>query len=330
MGIVSRQSMHESKEKIKTLLNGSPHFFHGNTTYHLTTLRKAPAMASVIWEAKKAMGMGVLPERLERGSSAIYRLRDCGGHPIAVFKAAQAWNCEGTHKEISAYHLDHEGFAKVPPSVIAHFDHPLFGGLRQGVCQIHMGEERHPRHVGFSSEQREFSAASVRRVATLDIRLLNADRHTSNLLVLQKNLIPIDHTLILPGHLGSIHVFFAWHKWEEAKTPFSQEEEAYIKNLDPEKDRQMLIEELKLPIASADLHYMATLYLQLGVAQKWTAYDLGNLLVKVMKEEDGRKIFPPSAFEGAIKKVTSHSQREWPTFKKEVDYALKELIVSTL
>jgi hypothetical protein len=94
----------------------------------------------------------------------------------------------------------------------------------------------------------------VHRIGILDIRILNTDRHAGNLLVRkigdgigtfgQVELIPIDHGLCLPETLED--PYFEWIHWPQASIPFSEEELAYIRDLDPAHDCEMLRMELPM------------------------------------------------------------------------------------
>jgi hypothetical protein len=326
MGLVSRQSMHVSKDKIKQMMVSNPSLLHGNSTYHLATLRKAPAMAGVLWEVKKALDQGSLPEKVEGASTDVFKLYNCTNEVIAIFKACTYGNVEGLSREVAAYCLDHQGFAGVPPTVITTLQHAQFGGLRRGVCQLHIPDAVHPHHAHLHLSGERFSASSLRKIASLDIRLLNADRHTSNLLYTEKGLIPIDHTLILPNSTGGVHIYFGWLAWPEAKSPFSESEKEYLLALDAEKDRTMLIEECKLPSTSADLHYCATRLLQLGVQVGLSAFEIGSTMVKKVDETDAKKIRQPSTFEQALFQKTTNAKDHWKRYKKEVEQLMQGVV----
>ncbi|KAL0034542.1 hypothetical protein WJX79_007603 [Trebouxia sp. C0005] len=106
-----------------------------------------------------------------------------------------------------------------------------------------------------------FSLQDVHRIAILDIRLFNTDRHAGNILVQrptgqgranlsalarlnqpQCRLLPIDHGFCLPEALEP--PFFEWLHWPQAMMPFSEEELKYINNLDAEADVALLQREL--------------------------------------------------------------------------------------
>jgi hypothetical protein len=104
-----------------------------------------------------------------------------------------------------------------------------------------------------------FSADNVHRIGILDIRLLNCDRHTGNLLVCEGErvsggsassstlgapylLVPIDHGYALPEALDN--PYFEWLFWSQASVPFSEEVKEYVARLDAKADAAMLREKV--------------------------------------------------------------------------------------
>eukprot|EP00750_Incisomonas_marina_P009023 INCI15775.1.p1 GENE.INCI15775.1~~INCI15775.1.p1 ORF type:complete len:811 (-),score=118.66 INCI15775.1:231-2663(-) len=89
-------------------------------------------------------------------------------------------------------------------------------------------------------------AAEVRKIAILDVRLFNGDRHGDNILVQTPpgrphaysaaRLIPIDHGSCLPDFRFLSVTEFVWWNAKAAHDPFSDEELQYISNLDIVRD----------------------------------------------------------------------------------------------
>lgn len=113
---------------------------------------------------------------------------------------------EAALREVAAFLLDHDGFAKVPPTVLVRCFHPIFHtnssksvshtSLKQLAGSSDDSKEEEPlgklgslqefvAHDGDTSEvgASRFAAADVRRIGILDIRLFNTDRHAGNMLV---------------------------------------------------------------------------------------------------------------------------------------------------
>ncbi|KAG9135373.1 hypothetical protein Leryth_007144 [Lithospermum erythrorhizon] len=118
-----------------------------------------------------------------------------------------------------------------------------------------------------------FPVEEVHKIALLDLRMANADRHAGNILVSKDEngktlLIPIDHGYCLPDRVYlfkarhdvvsaatkiavellhdelALVVFedctFEWLSWPQARVPFSPDTVEYIKSLDAEKDHALL------------------------------------------------------------------------------------------
>lgn len=130
---------------------------------------------------------------------------------------------EGAFREVAAYILDHPiagcrgvsdeaGFAGVPPTVLVRClhgsaDHIGNGRvekeLKVGSLQMFMKNSGSCEDMG----PRAFPVQEVHKIAVLDMRLANADRHAGNILFHrdgngQYMLIPIDHGYCLPENVS--------------------------------------------------------------------------------------------------------------------------------
>lgn len=186
---------------------------------------------------------------------------------------------EAAMREVAAFLLDHEGFSRVPCTVLVRARHPIFHyeGTRaqlrqscadfddlvseQSVNPLKLGSlQEFVHHECDTSEMgpSRFSAKDVHRIAILDLRLFNTDRHAGNILVRtptgstanlraaleqpKYELIPIDHGFCLPEALEN--PYFEWQHWPQALLPFDDEELEYIRNLNVAADQELLQKEL--------------------------------------------------------------------------------------
>ena len=96
-------------------------------------------------------------------------------------------------REVAAYLLDHDGFAGVPPTTLAMMQHEAFFSsdatraaadkkLKIGSLQAFVAHSYDAEDLP-SSTIRRFPVAEVHKLAVLDIRLCNTDRHGGNILV---------------------------------------------------------------------------------------------------------------------------------------------------
>lgn len=292
--------------KIKKLLQDKPELFQVDKAYHLASLKHAPALASMIWEAKEALKEGVVPEKLP-SSTEVYLLRDREQHPLAIFKVGNSTR-EAVLKELAAYRLDHRSFAMVPPCALATLSHAIFGGEKQGTFHLFMGEGT---NLVFCNPHQRYSSSAVRRIATFDMRILNGDRHFANFVISEDDVFPIDHSLSLPKFAKNLCLHFEWMKWSQAQTPFTHEERAYVASLDPQADYEMLVS-LGLDKNSAAFNFASTTLLKLGVAQHKTAYEIGLLFTGHSKNE-------PSVFLQALEKLQGCEKMFWKDVQREME-----------
>jgi hypothetical protein len=86
-----------------------------------------------------------------------------------------------------------------------------------------------------------FAKSEVERIALLDLRILNMDRNTGNILVgPNKQLIPIDHGLSLPDSFSISEYDMCWMSWGHIKDEMSQDCRRQIDAIDIDSDVEML------------------------------------------------------------------------------------------
>lgn len=232
---------------------------------------------------------GVDPIPISGGLGGVYYFRNCKGESIAIVKptdeepyapnnpkgllgkALGRSGLKGSvrigetgYREVAAYLLDYDGFAKVPPTALVKISHSIFnvnhnvnGSKLHNKGMVHKiaSLQQFIPHDFDASDHgtSNFPVAAVHRIGILDIRIFNTDRHAGNLLVRkldaagrfdQVELIPIDHGLCLPEGLED--PYFEWIHWPQASIPFSDEEREYIMKLDPSHDCEMLRTELPM------------------------------------------------------------------------------------
>eukprot|EP01062_Namystynia_karyoxenos_P033732 TRINITY_DN2478_c0_g2_i1.p1 TRINITY_DN2478_c0_g2~~TRINITY_DN2478_c0_g2_i1.p1 ORF type:complete len:602 (+),score=180.05 TRINITY_DN2478_c0_g2_i1:959-2764(+) len=250
------------------------------------------------------------PELTVDGTQGTYFVSSVTGERIGVFKPWDEEVCNqnnprGLHeqdaalksgippggawkREIAAYRLDHGHFAGVPETVRLDVpcrffkSQPQLQGMQE---QYKVGSFQ--RFIPSDGEvwdvlPGQLPLEAVHRIAVLDIRLCNSDRHGGNVLFVRgadgsiKSLVPIDHAACAPTHLEEIE--FEWLMWPQAKQPFSLETLQYIRSLDAEADARILQEEVGLSRASVDNVRAATILLKEGAERGLTARRIGELM----------------------------------------------------
>lgn len=116
-----------------------------------------------------------------------------------------------------------------------------------------------------------FPVEEVHKIAVLDLRVGNANRHAAN--------IPIDHGYCLPESFEDFK--FVWLEWPQARQQFSVETLDYIKSLDAEKDIKILESNgLKFSKLSLRNLRILTKLLKRGAKRKLSPYQIGGILCR--------------------------------------------------
>ena len=225
---------------------------------------------------------------------------------------------EACLREVAAYLLDHESFTNVPMTTLAEARHPAFhsngsmlkltqGGAAVGNHSLGMRlqpqlgssslQSQHPgRKVGSFQEYvngeccmddlspSKITDEEVHKIAVLDIRIMNADRNTANLICRRDpedpdffELVPIDHGYCLRTVADVCWFDWCWLDWPQMKRPVSQKTKDFILNLDIEADARMLKERLNIPDRALDYFRASNKILQAGIKSGMTLYDIAIL-----------------------------------------------------
>jgi hypothetical protein len=271
-------------------------------------------------EAREALKAGKAPQLLSGGISGSYILLGRKGQKLGIFKPREqepgaAGNPKGfAHlgqkglfgvtpgtgflRERVAYLLDKKShFSGVPLTKITQIESKYFpsksgvpadkaafeGSFQKWIADAHPAYNDYqilPRWLS-SANGDAIPSGQIHKIAILDVRTLNCDRHLENFLVdasLQK-VFPIDHGYICPGNAESLR--FDWINFPQAKVPFSQAALNYIEQLDPEADAELV--QGKIPNVSEDMLkrlQIATRLLQIAAKKGLTAYQIADLFMR--------------------------------------------------
>eukprot|EP00245_Coleochaete_scutata_P011877 TRINITY_DN4499_c1_g1_i1.p1 TRINITY_DN4499_c1_g1~~TRINITY_DN4499_c1_g1_i1.p1 ORF type:complete len:621 (-),score=113.05 TRINITY_DN4499_c1_g1_i1:1088-2950(-) len=211
---------------------------------------------------------------------------------------------EGAFREIAAYLLDHplntrrdasraideEGFAGVPPTMLAYSSHgafnhgkvedyrkPKLGSLQKFISSVGNCEDFGPSH---------FHPQEVHKISVLDIRLANTDRNGENILVCSprggnkwSTLVPIDHGYSIPETFEDCT--FEWLCWPQAHLPYNAETTAYIERLDVEQDIALLKSfGWSVSPECARVLRVSTLLLKKGATKGLTPHTIGSMMCR--------------------------------------------------
>ncbi|KAK1397412.1 1-phosphatidylinositol 4-kinase [Heracleum sosnowskyi] len=286
----------------------------------------APKVRAFVVEVAIAMASGFNIEPVSSGLGGAYFVHARNGVTIAVVKPIDeeplAFNNpkgfagrmlgqpgmkpsirvgETGIRELAAYLLDHDGFAGVPPTALVKISHVKFhvnnsesavAAPSSPPCKIASLQ----RFVAHDSDAGDlgpsgFSVSSVHRIGILDVRILNLDRHSGNLLVRHgqegyavgaAELIPIDHGLCLPEALDD--PYFEWLHWPQASIPFSESEVEYISNLDPLKDAEILRTRIpSIRESSLRVLVICTMFLKCATSAGFCLAEIGEMMTRELR-----------------------------------------------
>eukprot|EP00998_Keelungia_sp_KM082_P004642 NODE_1590_length_1284_cov_90.887640_g1575_i0.p1 GENE.NODE_1590_length_1284_cov_90.887640_g1575_i0~~NODE_1590_length_1284_cov_90.887640_g1575_i0.p1 ORF type:complete len:342 (+),score=25.52 NODE_1590_length_1284_cov_90.887640_g1575_i0:129-1154(+) len=213
-------------------------------------------------------------------------------------------------RERLAFLLDHQGFARVPTTVHAEmpgelFDAatPKYGSLQQFVRSTD-GDAVSAEDLPLGT----WSADDVHRIAVFDLRMLNCDRHASNLLApltpTGRQLIPIDHGNCLPLTLKEL--CYDWYLWPQTKELCNPDTVAYIGQLDAFADARVL-KRHGVADHAITLFIAATLALQVGIVEC-------NQTVRTVAAFFLSQLDSPSQLELALQAACDGTKPDWPRF----------------
>jgi len=237
---------------------------------------------------------------------------------------------EACIREVAAFMMDHSGFSGVPMTTLVEARHPSFNnnGSRLNVAEGGASIGAHSiAGTGRSSSSlakkvgsfQEFircecsmddispsliSVDQVHKIAILDIRLMNADRNSANLLCRRRSdnsveLIPIDHGFCLRSVADVSWMDWCWLDWPQMKQvrqqlcvimvwiflryltsfynrtqPMSQATKNYILKLDIENDSRILKERLNIGTEALDYFCASSSILKAGVNAGLSLYEI--------------------------------------------------------
>ncbi|KAG3120062.1 hypothetical protein PI124_g504 [Phytophthora idaei] len=233
------------------------------------------------------------------GEGGVYAVQSrSSGQKLALFKPAEEekfvreglFAGEGAVREEAAYVLDSRsnGFSGVPPTAVAQLRLTNVGRAKQGAVQRFMSStigSMESFGMPFDLEKaREFvPVEQVHRIALLDVRVFNTDRHPGNILLIGEKkpytMVPIDHGCILPSWFHLSEARFDWLEYPQTREPFSPAAMQYIEALDAERDAKIL-RSLGIREECLATLKICTLFLKLAAAQGKTLFWMGSFMTR--------------------------------------------------
>jgi len=242
------------------------------------------------------------PELIEEGVNGTYFLRNANGEKIAIFKPHDEEGSsqnnpkgidddydanygvpqgEGVLREVAAYKLDKDThFSSVPRTTLVTLRSPGFHGdnMALGSLQEFISNDGDLWDVGPGM----LKSSEIEKIAFLDLRLWNNDRHAGNILREDQKLIPIDHGASLPVKWG--RQWWEWQNWSAVQQPPSAALRSEAARLNPEEDAKKIAQVGLGPAAQRTVRLAGHL-LKYGVAK---GIPLGTLASVIVGEKSER------------------------------------------
>jgi hypothetical protein len=283
------------------------------------SLEPPRSLRRIISQVRRGLEVGLAPSLSLEGTGGTYFFKGPRKHNLAAFKPQDeepfAPNNpkglaglggsdqislrpgirpgEACVREVAAYLCDRGHVLGVPATTLVEARHPAFSYkvapkgefAKLGSLQEFVEYDDVVSDISPSRLDRD----QVHRVAILDIRMLNGDRHDANILVRKPKgsfspqamvLIPIDHGFVLPELLEIGWCDWCWLDWPQVKEPLQGELLKYVLELDTEKDALMLSEKLNLRESCLRIFKVVGSLLVEGTKAGLTLHDIANLIVR--------------------------------------------------
>lgn len=291
----------------------------------------------IIQNANQGLKMKLTPQLTWDGTGGVYLMRDAYKSVQGVFKPLDEEPCapfnprghvnklhsngirpgilsgEGGYREITAYFLDHDGFAGVPRTAMVESQHPTYNYGNQKCYPKKGSFQEYIINKGAIEDYSVtlFSKFEIQKIAILDIRILNLDRNEGNILVTNNNkLIPIDHSLSMPESIEITELDLCWMNYIQCRENIEESCLDYIDKIDIIGDIK-LIQEL-VPISDKSLMNLrvASELLKKGAKAGLTLQQIGSLLYR-KDDESGHSVVEKII----MKSLTLHKSIEKSLYK---------------
>mmetsp|Transcript_9877 Transcript_9877/g.11288 ORF Transcript_9877/g.11288 Transcript_9877/m.11288 type:complete len:314 (+) Transcript_9877:777-1718(+) len=239
----------------------------------LPSIRPLLRVSSELDELIEKVDVFKKPELIDDGCGTVYKLCGHKNEELLIFKPEEYENERTPFNELAAYLID-AGMAGVAPTSLVEMKSE--GKLRVGSVQKYLTGTESAADYGTGV----FNVDDVHKIGVLDIRVVNCDRHSGNILFNEKTkkLIPIDHGLCFPSAFTNLgDASFDWLLFPQAKEPFSADTLKQIEEIDLGRDLEVL-DSLGFTEDQLLSVLMSTTMLKIGARQGKTLFEIGSMI----------------------------------------------------
>ncbi|KAG1704129.1 hypothetical protein DVH05_006140 [Phytophthora capsici] len=255
---------------------------------------------NMLWDvAELSSTAECMADPMNEGEGGVYAVQSrSSGQKLALFKPAEEEKFvregliagEGAVREEAAYVLDSRsnGFSGVPPTAVARLRLSNVGRVKQGAVQRFMSSsigsmESFGMPFDLKKACEFVPVEQVHRIALLDVRVFNTDRHPGNILLIGDKkpytMVPIDHGCILPSWFHLSEARFDWIEYPQTREAFSPTALQYIESLNADRDAKIL-RALGIREECVTTLKICTLFLKLAAERGKTLYWMGNFMAR--------------------------------------------------
>ena len=222
---------------------------------------------------------------------------------------------QGCFREVAAYIFDVNSFASVPPTSVVLCDHssfttgPKVGSLQKFVKSYSIYGDLGPAEIA------KISDLELQKIALFDLRILNCDRNTGNILLCHKSdndndyeddndiyeLVPIDHGYSMPSRLSVSDFDWCWFGSDQVKRPVCPEIIEYIRSLNINEIITKTLEQVHLGDEHVYLlqcvHHFVLMAIELG----FTLHEIAVFMARDFNDEE-----KPSRFEVVFTEIEEY------------------------
>ncbi|KAK1945781.1 Phosphatidylinositol 4-kinase gamma 3 [Phytophthora citrophthora] len=255
---------------------------------------------NMLWDvAELSSTAECMADPMGEGEGGVYAVQSrSSGQKLALFKPAEEEKFvregliagEGAVREEAAYVLDSRsnGFSGVPPTAVARLRLSNVGRVKQGAVQRFMSSsigsmESFGMPFDLKKACEFVPVEQVHRIALMDVRVFNTDRHPGNILLIGDKkpytMVPIDHGCILPSWFHLSEARFDWIEYPQTREAFSPASLQYIEALDADRDARTL-RALGIREECVTTLKICTLFLKLAAERGKTLFWMGNFMAR--------------------------------------------------
>lgn len=194
----------------------------------------------------------------------------------------------GCNREVAAHKL-HSNLGIVPVTSLVSINN-AFGSIQDFIKNsVPLLSVLKKGQINLPNADQESIKRDIQKIASLDICMLNGDRHDNNIMVQDgKRIWAIDHGMTLPSK-DNFFLRFEWLYFKQVVGPACDEVREYWANFDIEVGANTL-RDLQLSDVAINRYRIATLFLKKCLARNISLFDIGQFMITGPLKLEGKEM----------------------------------------